>query len=46
MDKPEDPEEYKRRQEALKEHEKDIHKVNEGLEFGKVLRLNSFHPLS
>ena len=27
-EKPEDPEEYKRREEALKEHEKEIHDVN------------------
>ena len=34
--KPDDPEEYKRRQDALKEHEQDIHKINEEYAAGEV----------
>jgi len=33
---PDDPEEFKRREEALKEHEKEIHEINEEFEAGEI----------
>ena len=47
-DKPEDPEEYEKRKQALKEHEKDIYEVNEKFKNGTSSwfdRVNEFSDL-
>merc|ERR1711988_671808 len=36
VDRPEDPEEYEKRKEALKENEKEIHEINEEFEAGAI----------
>ena len=47
-DKPEDPEEYEKRKQALQEHEKDIHEVNEKFQNGESSwfdKVNEFSDL-
>jgi len=46
VDRPEDPEEYEKRKEALKENEKEIHEINEEFEAGDISWFDAVNEFS